>query len=516
MTALNKNVNRKVVPRWHSVNAAARQGEVSSIRSADSQNEGIRQTELARKAESWRRFPANSRAAELLEAGIVLGGTRAATQAAKQLVSERNAPLTIRRSAERFLAEPERAGFERQEMDVAARLAPGSVKRHAHEKIRSLKLRVRRDPRQPLAWAELARQYESINQRPRAQRAMDMALRLAPDNRFLLRSAARLALHHDQADAGHDLLIRSPRTLEDPWLLAAEIAMAARAERSSRLIKHGRRMLESRQFSPRSTAELASAIATEEMSGPRTRVARRLFEAALVDPTENAVAQAGWASSTLTSLVVSPEHLATPESYEARAWASAEEGAWTDALHNSWLWLANAPFSAHPGVFGSHQASLAGEFAQGVAIAEAALLANPDEFLLHNNRAFCLINMGLIDESAPDFEAMEKMGLDDDERATLMATRGFRSFRNGDRDYGRDLYLDSIALARNPSIRTIAALTLAREEVFSGTSEQAEIRRQAMELAASAELLPRLYRAYARVLLRDLDLMTAAGVSAHD
>ena len=60
-----------------------------------------------------------------------------------------------------------------------------------------------------------------------------------------------------------------------PWLASAEIATAALSNRPSRLIKPGRRMIESEQFSKRDIAELAAALATREMQASRRRAKQR-------------------------------------------------------------------------------------------------------------------------------------------------------------------------------------------------------------------------------------------------
>jgi hypothetical protein len=55
---------------------------------------------------------------------------------------------------------------------------------------------------------------------------MMTALQLAPQNRHVLRSAARLFLHVGDPECAHDLVARNDATKNDPWLIAAEIAIA--------------------------------------------------------------------------------------------------------------------------------------------------------------------------------------------------------------------------------------------------------------------------------------------------
>src|SRR5262249_14991627 len=155
---------------------------------------------------------------------------------------------------------------------------------------------LRTAPRTPLFWTELARWYASLGQRDPADHAMRVALELSPSHRFVPRSAARLSLHLDDPERAHSLLRRAERTQTDPWLLAAEIAIAPLAGERSRWMKHGRRVVESQRFHPTAVSELASALATEAFMAGSGRDARRLFECSLELPTENAVAQAAWAA----------------------------------------------------------------------------------------------------------------------------------------------------------------------------------------------------------------------------
>ena len=50
----------------------------------------------------------------------------------------------------------------------------------------------------PIVWVELARLYIMHDQVEKAERALLTALHLAPDNRFVLRSATRFFIHTDQ------------------------------------------------------------------------------------------------------------------------------------------------------------------------------------------------------------------------------------------------------------------------------------------------------------------------------
>src|SRR5207249_5632885 len=171
-----------------------------------------------------------------------------------------------------------------------------------YPRIAALRGRLKKDPRQALAWANLALEYASLGLRDKAKRAMNAGLSLAPSNRFLLRSAARLRLHLNEPEEARALLLRQPKTRHDPWLLSAEIAIATVLGKPSRLIRDGREMVEGAEFAPAHLAELASALGTVELLSGKTKAARKLFHRSLEAPTDNSVAQAVWASRELGSL----------------------------------------------------------------------------------------------------------------------------------------------------------------------------------------------------------------------
>src|SRR5437868_434116 len=153
---------------------------------------------------------------------------------------------------------------------------------------------------------------------------MDVAVGLAPTNRFVLRSASRLYIHVGRKGKAHHILERAESTKYDPWLLSAEIAAASAAERTSKLVRSGERMIEDESIPIFQKNELGSAIATLELAHGKIKRARNLFRDALTAPTENTVAQADWAlrKKYMDALDVDLDRVrfATPRSFEASAW----------------------------------------------------------------------------------------------------------------------------------------------------------------------------------------------------
>jgi tetratricopeptide (TPR) repeat protein len=379
--------------------------------------------------------------------------------------------------------------------------------------IRELKSRLRADPRTALIWADLARGYAALGQRHRADHAMRVALALLPNHRFLLRSAARLSIHLGDPERAHRLLATTPGTPGDPWLVAAEIAVAPLAERQSKMIKHGRKILESNRFHPGSLSELASALATESLTAGNGRDARRLFERSLGDPTENAVAQAAWAARQGARIEIPPDLLNDVEdSFEARAQLYAEAGDVGAALENAWAWLRAEPFAGLPAAFGSHEAALARNYEEAIRFTDFGLIANPDDFFLLNNRAFALASTDEVDLADEQIKKIKVDSLEPDEKLVLQATKGLVAFRRGDFVLGRALYLQTIQSARDTSLRAVAAILLAREELIAGTSLGSASRRAAEDLVAGLGTSPSIRSERVPAWLAHLEAETTASV----
>lgn len=459
MTAQRKDPDRKVVPRFGTLIDAASRGEtLPTSRRPDSAllTDPRSDATIAQLRRDWEANRTTPYAADFVSASLVDGSLSDAQEAAEFLIENTSDPIALT-VARRVLGE---STPDAPEEDFDAD--------HGRAIVRALKSSVRLDPRAALHWIELARVYASLGQRNKAADAMRIALALAPENRVVLRSAARLNLHLDDPERGHDLLLHASNSRSDPWLVAAEVAMAPLAGRQPQLVKIGRRLLESRRFTDRAVSELASALATEEMSAGKAKRARRLFAASLDDATENAVAQATWAHRHGGAVAVTADVLAGVEgSYEARAYVTAESGDSKAAIENAWRWSRAEPFASNPPTFGSHEAALARDYEQAVRFAEFGLLANSDDFLLRNNLVFALASAGRVAEATEQFARIEKAALQPEQASIVRATEGLLAFRQGNVSQGRTLYRKVMAEAPDPALRAVASLMLIREELLA-------------------------------------------------
>jgi len=481
LTVRQKQIDRKVVPRFHGLMVAGRQHETASASIANADHSLSAGDELTVLLAEWESNRSPAFAADLVAAALVLGGEARAQEAAGYLLATSHHSLD-KQLARRLLGEDIVNEFD-DDNDLELQDVQPQIAR--------LKRGVRADPRAALLWAELARRYATLGQRQKAADAMRVALELAPEDRFLLRSAARLNLHLDDPEKAHRLLTSALSTPHDPWLVAAEIAVAPLAGRHSRLIRHGKRLVESGKFRPEALSELQSALATEAMIAGSRKDTRRFFEGSLFRPTENSVAQAEWASRQGARIDVSEQLVADVEdSFEARAQMLSEAGDSERAIDSTWAWLRSEPFASLPAVFGSHEAALSSRYDEAIRFATFGLRANPDEFLLRNNIAFALASAGDPDCARRHLAEIELDSLTDEQQRVLTATRGLIAFRSGDISEGRRLYLDTIKRADSIGLRAIAAVLLAREEILAHTDLASAARAAAQHFADSAERTP--------------------------
>ncbi len=461
MSAGKPEGERDLIPRWREPRSRAARGELRPLSTFGRAPDlaGLRERER-----DWQTHGTLGHALDLLGAGIVLGSTPEVEEAARAVARDPRAPDVSRAAAERLLA----AGEGRTE-----ELALGDPTTfEVRAEVAGLRRRVRADPRNALAWTEMARRYTILGQRPQAAAAMRVATALAPEHRHVLRAAVRLAVHHGEFDRAHATVAGAGRVREDPWLLATELASAGPAGRRPRFVRLGRTILEGGGFEPEATSELASALGTLELRAGSDRRARRLIEGSLAAPAENAIAQGQWLSKRLSSLEI-PDSL-LEDSAEARALRHGAAMESEAALEAAWQWHSDQPFASGPGELGSYHASVAGRFEDGARIARVSLTANPKEFLLSNNLIVCLAKIDRVKEAEEVLSQIDTEALSEEQVPTYLATLGLLEFRRGESERGRAFYQRSIGRSRDPNRQTLAKINLAVEEDRAGRREDAE------------------------------------------
>ena len=73
------------------------------------------------------------------------------------------------------------------------------------------------EPRNALSWVDLALEHLVQGLPDKSRKSIAVALHLAPENRFVLRSASALFVEIDELDRALYVLEKSSRAKSDPW-----------------------------------------------------------------------------------------------------------------------------------------------------------------------------------------------------------------------------------------------------------------------------------------------------------
>lgn len=341
-------------------------------------------------------------------------------------------------------------------------------------KINTLKKKLRNSSYNPIFWVEIARYYSILGQDEKAKRAIKNAYYLAPENRFILRSISRFFIHIGDFELAHDLIRRSELTKFDPWLMATEIAIATLRERNSIFTKSGIQIVNSGNYHPFNLSELSSAIGTVELKNSNVSKSKKLFEKSLLNPNDNALAQAEWASQEEKNLInLDLNNFNLVNSFEANARENFEKGLWQNSIDDSKNWFFDQPFSKMGILFGNEVASRKlKDDNQAVEIAKLGLLSHPNDPHLLNNIIYSLCIQNKIEEANQFLNDVRKEDLSSSNFSgiCLTATRGLLAFRSKNYELGRKLYIESIEIANfenNAYLSSLAFINYIREEIFA-------------------------------------------------
>lgn len=476
MSAFNDEYeNRQIIPRFCTFNCATILGETLPLKVASNPNLFTEKSYLE-KQNDWKLLPLKIYAVDFVGTALIVGDftNQDAIKAANQVLKSK--PNKIEQDiAERFLKKtnaPELVRANRQEEFISV--------------ISKLKQETRDYPLDATRWVDLAFFYTSFGQNHKAVRSMEIALAIAPENRFVLRSASRLFLHIEEDMRALEVIRNSNLSKVDPWLIAAEISISESLKESSIRKEKGKRLIQSIDHASLSISELAGTMGTLEAHHGANKKAKKLFNLALEIPTENTVAQAIWMQkNTLLNLEI--KSLKNDFQFEANANLTFSEGNYKEAFKQSWKWLEFQPFSSKPAAFGSYIASTVLEdYDKAIQIIERGRLASPSDFLLNNNLAFSYACKGNIEKAELALRAISHQQLSETELATSLATKGLIEYRKGNSEIGKVLYLQSIELfkkLKDQRAVSLATYFLAREETRAKSKDGADLYEKALSLA---------------------------------
>lgn len=440
MSRFQEDSDRWLIPRWRDSSLVAKSQELQPLKLA----RHVVHNDMPDLLRLWDDFnygKSVGTAADLFNSASLLGHHELAKEAAQFIVSDERTPTFLLSIAKGFLT------GDAQEHSASENT---SVIEQSKTAISRLRRQFNIEPRNPILLIDLARHHVILGHDKRTiERCMSIAVALAPNNRWVLRTAARLLLHFNELEKAHRLLARHELTKYDPWLIAAEMSIAQASQQPVKYWKAGRIMLQSKSIPARHLSELASAAATLEMYGGKNKQAKKLFRQSLIAPTENSIAQVQWAERKRLNVdnIINPLLDKTDDAYEAMFWRAYNEHDMQQAAKYCQLWLMDEPFSSNPAIMLSYVLSLLDDY-KGIEVgARFGLIANPHNLSLQNNYYFARVSSGELLKTenqselskALDFFAMQiRSNVEDVSHA--IANCGLVFYRLGDVEKGREFY----------------------------------------------------------------------------
>jgi tetratricopeptide (TPR) repeat protein len=432
--------NRQVIPRCLPYAIACSLGLLRITR----RREQVYKTEVkdSNARVEWTENPSIAAAVDLVAEALIVKDFQSseAIKAAEYILS--NAPLSsllIRQLANHFLEQPVSVWIEPSQIPEVNATKEG---------IARLKQSVRTYSRNPIAWSDLSLYYATLGQVDKAKMAMRVALSLAGNNRFILRSASRCFMHLDEPERAVAILNKSGLCASDPWIASAEIAISDSEGLKSKCISKARDLLEDNNLTPFSKSELALSIGTVEIKSGSVRRARKIIRQALVDPTENALAQAEWAASLHNVVFDDMLELrgTVPASYEATAVYEFYDKAFADSLKASEKWGRFQFLDSRPIVLSMFLSScMLNDDLGAIRIFDNALPAQKENASAINNCAFALARIGRTEDAQKKLDELPRNEATRREELIITATMGLIRFRSGCVEEGRKLYTHAVA-----------------------------------------------------------------------
>lgn len=308
------------------------------------------------------------------------------------------------------------------------------------------KKKLRNEPRNTLAWLDMALGYTILGQNDKALSSIQKALILAPNHRYITRAAVRLYIHFNRPDVAYSLLLGNPRTAHDPWLMASELSVAKVANKKPKFIRRAREIFQSRKFSPQHLTELYSAVGTIEFESGEIRKARKSIRASLERPIENTIAQAQWLADKLSDdnifETINDNFIANlPYGSEAKTSRALVKNEWQNAFHECLNWLSDEPFSSRAAEYCTFISStLYVDYNAALKCAHVGLKATPTDNLLLNNITVLYAYLNNLDKARNYFTKIYHLDKKEQNYYVYSATEGLLRFRNGDIVGGRQKY----------------------------------------------------------------------------
>lgn len=487
MASLLETRDRNVVPRWRDFVTTVRLGELTT---GSGSRAAFSAANLTTQELAWTENPGLAVAGDLISAAVVIGATEIAIQASNFVLEQgEQASHSLRSAALHLLGRP-------ASPDLGASIEPPLTNAASTRMPSPAIARTRQElmirPSNAVLWIDLAYLYAIRGLSEKAERAIRAALHLAPENRFILRSAARFLVHQNRPVDAHRLIRRASTTIDDPWLVSAEIALSLAANSSPFFAKQGLSLVTSGNFSPQQLSELSSALGTLEFSAGNSRKARRHLKSSLERPNDNSLAQATWLAQRVNglSLEIPPGEYDIERAFEANTYRAYIKGDWNTSLRSSLEWMHDQPFSGRAAKSAAYIATtIQQDFDLSEKISKFGQIANPREPAFLISLAYSSAQKGHLQAATEYLRRANTVDQEEWLEVAIDANYGLIAYRDGLPAHGYALYAEAAEKADKLSekrVRVNAMVHWAIEEGRFSLEKALAILHQAEESAKRA------------------------------
>lgn len=479
--------NRQIIPRWLSYDktknlpAFSDYKEQSTPRLADPVSYKTSQFE-------WELYREVPYAVEFICAAILAREyeNASARAAAEYLLSHQKTSFNAKELASRYI-DLNNEGTGPTENDLLRLDSPSEI----HGKIAVLKNSVQSYGYNPIAWVDLALNYTLLGQDKKALKCINIALSMAKDSRYILRSGARLFVHLDMPEDALAHIRKSIKSKCDPWLISTEIAISESFDITSKRLKEAKYLTKLNSHQDFELAELYGTLGTLEFKNGAVKNAKKMITKSLIGLNENCLAQAEWLSKE-TGKNFSTNANAKAQ-YEAQLIRNYAKQDFSAAVQSSEEWLCFQPFSSMPAVMGSYLATVAlKNYSKSIELCKVGLIASPSDYTLKNNLACSLVLSGKLVEAREVVENLKQSSdAPDHSKLTFIATEGLLEFEEGNSFRGRELYNTAVEGLLEKNLLRAAAVALTfwseKESIFDKDFSQ-KIEKKRDEILALSPL----------------------------
>jgi len=450
---------RKMLPRWRRFQDPANLEELNSIKKKPLTKSESGEHSVA--IECWKEDHNLENAIELCSSAIVHCRFEDAGTAASYIIENKPRSPSVVLLAQKVL-HPDRK-VEAAQVD------------NRRVEIAILKKRSHNSPHNAAVWVDLALAYAALGQNDKAKRSIEVALAIAPHNRFVVRCAARFFVHI-RNDSRARRIVKDYRFLRnDPWVLAVDLSLSSAEIISSRHVKLAKTMVDRNAVPPFHASELAVTLSEIEGKNSAYRSARKLLESALVDPTENSIAHAQWVKNRHELDIPLNDNVINRDSVrEAQVYKHLDDGDWHQCMSKAKRWSEREPYSTRPFEIMTYVSCVCQDNHNDcVNYSKHGLKLGMNNFSLLNNLTIGYALSGDIENANATFGLIKASSLNEDDRPVYIATKGMLAFKRKNIDEGTDLYDTAIAKIgyTDKRAKSIARLFLAREKILANTPD---------------------------------------------